>query len=391
MNASSIDPLLLQTSSHLHSSVFEYRGFHIAGLCLLVWDYLLTLDLEIEFFWSLSSGKKLLQLSTLRILFFLNRYLPIATQLFVVIGLTYANVSDQFAAHARNLTCCSSCNILIKHIVHIAMVVQWFAIPGAVLCYRTCALYKGEKHMVGGIVVSYLASVMASAFIVGFAAKRGEAVAHLDPSVGLKVCHGIIPDKTLYAAFIAPAVYDVAVSFLAMYAILRHRRHSHTMHSNQLMNELAKGTVAWLLVVVSSDILNLCIFAFVSTTMRHVFDGIMFAIISIASNRQLLHLREIGSRKTDQTSTHGSATLPVHSPIHSPRYKTSFGQGSLPTSPTSPRTFAEKVGLTSALSNRSLPQQQQQQADDVPMTPLSSPSGTRFRPAELEMPGSHVT
>ena len=101
---------------------------------------------------------------------------------------------------------------------------EWFAIPGAVACYRTCALYKGDRRIVAGIVGCYFASILCSAFVVGFAVKHASgtfwgrslvcysfqkfiyrfasilASATVDPGDTLKVCHGIIPAKGLYAA-----------------------------------------------------------------------------------------------------------------------------------------------------------------------------------------------
>lgn len=145
-----------------------------------------------------------------------------------------------------------------------------------------------------------------------------------------------------------------------MYAITRHRRNTTAGHGSQLMSELAKGTVIWLIVVVASDLLNLCIFAFVQVCinlssagrvltfpskimLRHLFDGLTFAIISIASSRQLLHLRELGSARHLDDTTSGSTsfgTLPTHL---SRAQKTLSMSGSImPGSTTGRSLFGEK-------------------------------------------------
>ena len=50
--------------------------FSVAGLCILVYDYLLTLDLELAFFWPVHPIKAFFEFSALRALFFLVRIVP---------------------------------------------------------------------------------------------------------------------------------------------------------------------------------------------------------------------------------------------------------------------------------------------------------------------------
>ncbi|EJD41875.1 hypothetical protein AURDEDRAFT_169074 [Auricularia subglabra TFB-10046 SS5] len=260
-------------TAHLYHNLFDIRAFHISGLCIMVWDYLLTLDLEIQFFWK-SSRPATANVLLLRAIFFINRYLPMLTQLFNVIG-----------------------TAMIKDVMSTAAVIEWFAIPGAVLCFRTCALYERNKRAVLSIIGLYALSLLAGALVIILTLFAGHASAHVDPSVGLRVCHSISPDEALYAAFIPPLVYDCAVSIAAMYALLNYRRRASQIDSSNLLTSMAQHTVMWLLIVAAADIVNLCIFAFAERMMRHAFDGVMFALVSVACSRQLLHLREIGHNR----------------------------------------------------------------------------------------------
>ncbi|KZV84926.1 hypothetical protein EXIGLDRAFT_726640 [Exidia glandulosa HHB12029] len=256
-----------------YEHLFQIRGFHIAGLVIMIYDLLLTLDLEIKFFWTRPPATRSTNFWVLRVLFFLNRYLPIFTQLFNVIG-----------------------TALIKDVVGVTMVIEWFAIPGAVACYRTCALYERNRRVVFGIVALYLSTLVAGVFIVAFTLRSGRAGAQLDPGIDLRICHSITPDSGLYFAFIPPVIYDVIVSGAAMYSLINYYRRVSQVSSSNLLASMAKHTLLWLFIVVSADLINLCVFAFAETMMRHVFDGVMFGLVSVASNRQLLHLRQLGHR-----------------------------------------------------------------------------------------------
>lgn len=290
-----------QSTVHLYHNLFDIRAFHISGLCIMVWDYLLTLDLEIQFFWK-TSRPATANVLLLRGLFFLNRYLPMLTQLFNVIGLTYPAVSDEF------------CTAMIKDVMSTAAVIEWFAIPGAVLCFRTCALYERDTRAVFGIIGLYALSLLAGALVIILTLVSGHASAQVDPSIGLRVCHSISPDEALYAAFVPPLVYDCVVSIAAMYALLKYRRRSSQISSSNLLTSMARHTVLWLLIVAAADIVNLCIFAFAEEMMRHVFDGVMFALVSVACSRQLLHLREIGHKREHYDP--GASSLDILRRIH---------------------------------------------------------------------------
>ena len=95
-----------------------------------------------------------------------------------------------------------------------------------------------------------------------------------------------------------------------------------------------------------------------------MFDGIMFALVSVASNRQLLHLRQLGSERDSDTSTSLSGTLPVHFRGRTSQSKSNTGTPTFPRSPMSPsfprspmgRSFSDKVGAGSVFSQRTLVQ-----------------------------------
>lgn len=114
-----------------------------------------------------------------------------------------------------------------------AVVIEWFAIPGAVACYRTCALYDRNRRAVLGIVGLYLSTLVAGILIVALTVHNGKgmcilsykaelpcltvvlASAQIDPSVGLRICHSISPDSGLYTALYVRSHRNTSLSLTA--------------------------------------------------------------------------------------------------------------------------------------------------------------------------------
>ncbi|KAH8828654.1 hypothetical protein DL96DRAFT_1595285 [Flagelloscypha sp. PMI_526] len=115
--------------------------FYLSSLSILIWDWLLTLNLEIRLVWpnKLSLGK---------VLFFLTRYLPFVD---ILVGLVFTHTADA-GTDSRE------CKIFYGWVI-------WLEVIGinlvqVVLILRTWALYGRNKWVLAGLLVLLLATVV---------------------------------------------------------------------------------------------------------------------------------------------------------------------------------------------------------------------------------------
>ncbi|KZV80911.1 hypothetical protein EXIGLDRAFT_732105 [Exidia glandulosa HHB12029] len=277
---------------HGYDNLITFRMCNIAGLTLLVYDLLLTVDMEVRHFWKWETsgavrprGRE--HFSFLRILFFMNRYLPLATQILNVVG------SVLVAAPLQ--TDGTQGRIWSQQILAFTAILEWFAVPACIVLYRTCALYGRNRQVIFGLVSFYLTAVVVTILIVVLTLRKYSVSAELAPGVNLNfhACHSVSPSQTLYTVFITPLIYDVTLCVVAVYALVDLRRRGTNSY---LLQAMAQHTIAYCIVITIADSTNLIIYAAAESALRHVFDPLMFAIVSISCSRLLLHLREVGDR-----------------------------------------------------------------------------------------------
>ncbi|KAI0685010.1 hypothetical protein BC835DRAFT_1421694 [Cytidiella melzeri] len=101
--------------SQLSSAIDAGRHYVLAIGVLLLYEYLTTLDLEVELIWKRTNR------SIIPKIFFLNRYLPLLTCLFVVVGIQWANTDRVF------------CSTIFAHLPSAMIVLCEICIGGQIL------------------------------------------------------------------------------------------------------------------------------------------------------------------------------------------------------------------------------------------------------------------
>ncbi|EJD54560.1 hypothetical protein AURDEDRAFT_156343 [Auricularia subglabra TFB-10046 SS5] len=261
-----------QNALDAYETIMRVRMFYLSGLCLLVWDYLLTFDMELRYFWKRGLRRREHSLF-LFVLFMMNRYLPILTQILNTVGVVWT-----------------------KHVTATVAIMEWYAIPAAVVCYRTCALYGRRTRVICGLIGAYIATLAAVAIVVVISLARDTIVAEVNIGSNLhfRACHSTLTGTStkLYAVFIPPLIYELAISVAAIVALRKLNRRALADH--RIFRAMAWHSVAYCSVIAIAITINMIIYARVTSAERHIFDGIMFALISISCSRLLLHLRELG-------------------------------------------------------------------------------------------------
>lgn len=272
-----------------YRTLVSIRWCQAAGLTLLMYDYILTLDLEVRYFWQSMHGRWK-HAGFLRLLFLSNRYLPILTQILNTTGAIYPRVSDKF------------CNVWFRQVVEITGTLEWFAIPAAIVCYRTCALYSHNIRAIVGLVATYLVALIAVIILIVICVQNDRITSQFVPNqdLGVKACHSLSPPGFLYAVFIPPLISDIIMCTAALYKLIVLHNRTRASSDSHVLQSMALHSVLYCCVIAVSATTNLIIYKAAPDSMRHIFDGIMFALISISCNRLLLHLRELGDiEKTD--------------------------------------------------------------------------------------------
>lgn len=277
----SVFPDPAQQAVDAYDTVMRVRMFYLSGLCLLVWDWMLTLDLELRYFWKRGMRRREHSLF-LFALFMMNRYLPILTQILNTFGAIYPGVTDKF------------CVVWTKHVTATVAILEWYAIPAAVVCYRTCALYGRRRRVIYGLVGAYVLTLAAVTVVVVCSLARDTIVAEVDIGEILyfRACHSTQSSTKLYTVFIPPLIYELTITVSAVNALLKLNQRALADH--RIFRAMAWHSVAYCGVIAIAITINMIIYARVASAGRHMFDGIMFALISISCSRLLLHLRELG-------------------------------------------------------------------------------------------------
>ncbi|KZV99309.1 hypothetical protein EXIGLDRAFT_762833 [Exidia glandulosa HHB12029] len=263
------------------------RWCQVSGLVIIAYDYGLTFPLELKYFWKRREGRAREHFYFLRFLFMMNRYLPIFTQILNTAGKAW-----------------------FKQIIEITAILEWFAIPAGIVCYRTCALYGRNARAILALVGVYISALIATIILVVISVQGDDISSVVAPGVNLRACHSLSPQHTLFAVFIPPMTYDITMAAAALWLLLDLERRTVNSHSARTLRSMALHTVMYCCVIATADLTNMVIYRAAPSEMRHLFDGVMFALVSISCNRLLLHLRELGDReRTDFFSENDGTEL----------------------------------------------------------------------------------
>lgn len=271
MDSDASNALVTLTSVLSDLQVTTYTQF--VGLALLYWDWILTAEREVSLFWDGTW-------SAPRVLFFLNRYLPIIVQTTNV-----AIVIAQPVSHAF-------CVFFIKGWMAWSGYVVVIVMHGIVI-HRLYGLYGRARRVVHFTLVPiYVLSIIASLVIIGY------TIAQSDITVislgGQSVCTNTKDTPILYAIWIPVLVFDAVAFALATYKIFRHLRKELTMGQlgRDLIEIMLRDNALYFTIVLLAYIWIATLWRYARPTIREIASGPTMGLISIMGSRMLLHVRE---------------------------------------------------------------------------------------------------
>jgi len=253
-----------------------------AFLALTVYEWLLTLDQEIEYFWT---GKWTIS----RLLFFVNRYFPSFIIMFSVVVMSVTNPSVKF--------CTSAVQFLFFATIIALNIVQ------AMLILRIWYLFGRQKWIQYGMMALWIVSMVVSLVYTG------EAATHLE-LLGSDVDQGVFTlapgcrvarPPTFWKIFLPSLILHTILYILTAIRALRNRR---VLKEAPVLKRLFRdGGLFFLVVFVSVG------FTAVGSFLKDVpqinipviFSNYLIAVTSIAMSRIMFSIHSLASHLGSET------------------------------------------------------------------------------------------
>ncbi|KZV98226.1 hypothetical protein EXIGLDRAFT_832323 [Exidia glandulosa HHB12029] len=201
------------------------RYVYLSALAILVWAYVLTFEEERRCMWGT-------RLRLLQALFYTNRYLPIAFQVFNVVG----------DANAANTS---------------AAATQW-TIAAAIVTYRVWALYQANRLVKTFIIVLWGVATC-GVIVLSVISLLGHPFVS-DLPFGLRVCYPAKPLELTWAPFLPPLIFDAVAFTLALCKLVQHNAFMSTLRDSQvnrqIYNVMARDSTLYFVVILATNLVN---------------------------------------------------------------------------------------------------------------------------------------
>ncbi|KAI5122116.1 hypothetical protein M0805_002238 [Coniferiporia weirii] len=248
------------------NSLQSTKYLAVACFTLLVYDYFLTFEQEVQLFWRRG-------LSLTRILFFLNRYFPPANFFIVLVWFFRPLPSHE----TMLLTSTSTVFELI--------------IMQAILVARVVHLWTWKRSIQRSVLLLFFLSIVIVAIVFGFVMKDTDAVILPIP---LRGCFDVSTGSNshLYWAMLVPTF--VMETFLMVLTLVRVVRPLHeSEYKNRLLKCLIRDGCMFYLsvcVCVGFGVVGSALWDHPNVSFPAIFSGFLPAILSICASRLLFNL-----------------------------------------------------------------------------------------------------
>lgn len=257
-----------------HSRLVLY--FDFASAAIVLYDYILTLELETRHVWFKQRW------SLIRILFFINRYAP-----FVDITFSLYNVL---------LPTNQGCTIMYKFS-------GWsfcisIALSEVVLTMRTWSLWKGWRWSCVALVAFYLSCWIPIAVLLGIYFADAEVYAIRLP--GYATCIIIPGNKSLYICWTLILAYDTGTLALMVVAGTRSytQLYGRFGGSSALLRTIYRDGITYYIALFVLSLMNIVTVATLPKEFVNLFSVLLRTVHSTLTSRVVLHLREQAEKST---------------------------------------------------------------------------------------------
>jgi len=176
------------------------------------WDCILTFDREVVFFWQT-------KWTFLKILFIVNRYLPLLGAAWNTSVLLQPELTDRYcwlfhtSLQSSILTSSFEGNIGLRIMGQVLAIVS-VAVFHAMLIVIINAMYKDSRLVRYGLLTLFLTTHLSASLVVGFAGRSAKYI--VNPLSGLHMCTSTQRARYIWVAWIIPIVFEIAAYVLAV-------------------------------------------------------------------------------------------------------------------------------------------------------------------------------
>ncbi|KAG1743090.1 hypothetical protein EDB19DRAFT_1700025 [Suillus lakei] len=261
------DPMLMIDAFRVHTS----RYMKVAGLTILAYDYLVTMDKEVRLMWGSKWGMG-------RVLFCISRYLPFVASviyhyyLFAVVSVL-SDYDECFPLYdaAMWLNAISIC-----------------AAQG-LLILRTYAMWNCNKKILYGLL-AFVGILLTVAFVLEV--KDGLLLSYgPPPPTGGLGCYPTKSTNMLFVFFLTLVVTQIVILILVL---IQARVYSQQMTgvASGLLRSLYRDSVFYIVCLLLVSIANVVVMSTIPPRYNQVFDTFPAVMHSVLSSRIMFNLRQ---------------------------------------------------------------------------------------------------
>ncbi|KAH8809629.1 hypothetical protein DL96DRAFT_1628662 [Flagelloscypha sp. PMI_526] len=258
------------------------RYSQVSALALILWDYFVTLDQEISYFWNAS-------LSWPTILFFINRYFTIA----LISTGTIALVSQQV-----NETVLLFCTIYVRYLFTGGGMIHIFVIQ-FILAFRLWAMYGNARYLLWVLGILWIITAISASAIVHLSFKHATVTS--EPLPGIRACSVMNRPEKIWAYVIPILVFETTLFAMASFKAIRYfifAAKANIPIKFQIIHVLFRDSLVYYFIILAFYGANALLWGLAPVALVNTVYCLSLAMTSIAASRMAFNLKAQGQRRT---------------------------------------------------------------------------------------------
>ncbi|KDR72731.1 hypothetical protein GALMADRAFT_252945 [Galerina marginata CBS 339.88] len=251
----------------LYGVAFVSKG-EVAAAALYLWDYLLTVGMEIELVWTS-------RWNVIKVLFLVQRYLPLLDTCILTL---YRDLQP-----GRTGNGCTVIEMATGF-----MYVGGYVVAEALLTFRVWALWERSRTLAFILPVAF-AVCWAPAFVVMYYFQQSLRFSPA-PIPGVPGCFVIAASEILKWCWVSLIIWNAFTLFLMLIPGMRHYRSQ--LHSSLLYSVVYRDGTFYFFFLFVLSIINIVLTVTVVPTKRFFISSLERCLHSMLASRVILHMRD---------------------------------------------------------------------------------------------------
>ncbi|KZT50838.1 hypothetical protein CALCODRAFT_504260 [Calocera cornea HHB12733] len=255
----------------------------IAGFCLMLYDIVITLDIEINLVWRAP-------MSVVKFLFLWNRYVTPCLYIFVV-----CTMSGLLNTPANPNYCVEFFLIMLT-----SQAISVNGVGAALMLLRVHALYNRSKGVLILLSTLLALELVSSVGVMAYGVMTVQTGMSFNEAV--HACISTHHLRWLWVVFLFMMLYDCVIFFLVFHKTWSHAKTLKTMHAYpQLVGVLLFDAVGYFLVMMAAELVNIIAYTTFPPNIFLIGINIMWCMNTTMISRLYLNLRS-AARPQDWSS-----------------------------------------------------------------------------------------